>query len=153
MARTARKRHMRHSQYDRTERSKRLRAFLAERSTTLAGTGTNISFTVSAGTITAGSHGLALGDGPFLLVADTDAVAPTPLDESTLYWIASAPDANTITLTSVRGGDPITLTDDGSPGTGAGLSIVKAESDPAIYEYLRQNAPELVRDATDVDTL
>ncbi len=114
MARTPRKRYLRHGDYDRTSRSKRLRAFLADRATELSGTGANTSLTVSAGVITATAHGFALGDGPFLFVADTDAVPPTPLDEVTLYWIASVPDANTFTLTSHRGGDPITLTDDGS---------------------------------------
>lgn len=153
MARTTQQKHIRHGQYDRIRRAKHMQGFLDENAADLNGTGANISFTVSGGVITSAAHGLGVGDGPFLAIADTDAVLPTGLVATSLYWIESVPTANTFTLTSVKGGPASVLTTDGSPGTGAGLSILKADSAEAMHEYLKVNSPATVRDATDVDSL
>jgi hypothetical protein len=152
MARTPRTRHLRHREHDRVEHSRHLREFLSERATALSGTGASTTFTVSSQVISASSHGHAVGDGPFVAGTTGDAVLPSGLIDGELYWIATAPDANTFTLTSVLGGDPVDLVDDGTPGSGT-FTIAKAEDDEAIFEYLRQNAPEVVRDATDADSL
>ena len=153
MSRTTQLKHIRHGEYERVRRAKHLQGFLDENATDLNGTGTVTGFTVSGGVITSATHGLVVGDGPFLADANSDAVLPTPLQDTAFYWVASVPDSNTLTLASSRNSAAILLTDDGSAGTGSGLSIIKADSAEAIYEYLKVNSPNTVRDATDADSL
>lgn len=99
------------------------------------------------GVCTAADHGLEVGEGPFLASAGT--TLPGGMADDQLYWVESVPTANTFTLTARRGEAVLAFTD---AGTGT-LTLVKADSDPAIYEYLRQNAPEVVLEADDVDDL
>lgn len=105
---------------------------------------------VVAATASLGStdHGLEPGEGPFL--ATTTDELPEGLSETQFYWVLDVPDENTLTLTTRRGSRVAVVPT--SKGTGD-HSLVKADTVPAIYEYLRQNAPEVVRDADDVDAL
>lgn len=106
------------------------------------------AYVPSTGIFGATSHGLSVGEGPFLLSSTDD--LPAWLAEDTFYWVGSAPTEHTFTLTTRRSNVARALYGDTGSGT---LTMVKADSDPAILEYLRQNAPEVVRDADDVDDL
>jgi len=94
------------------------------------------------------THGLAADEGPFL-VSNSGGSLPTPLDNATLYYVASVPDANTFTLTTEKGGSAITLSAAGS-GTN---TMTKASSLDAIFEYLKKFGAPFMRAATDVDDL
>lgn len=148
MAKTARLRHLRHRIFKRTARQERIRDFTAENAADLAGTGKSFTFTSNGdNTLTATAHGLVLHEGPFEVSSDT--TLPTGLSADELYWVESVPDANTFTLTSVRGGPVTAITD---AGTGI-HTISKSESEEAVFEYTKQNPVEVVRDATDADDL
>jgi hypothetical protein len=115
---------------------------------TLAGGSDEVPAVPASNELTSEAHGLSVGAGPFL-VTTTDEV-PDGLSESQFYWIHDVPDDDTLILCTRRGGGAI------SPITSAGagtLALVKADSAPAIMEYLKTNAPEVVRDAEDVDDL
>lgn len=94
------------------------------------------------------SHGLAKDEGPFVL-SNSGGALPTPLDNTTLYYVASVPDANKFTLTTEKGGDPITLSAAGS-GTN---TMTKSSSLDAIWDYLKKFGAPFMRAATDVDDL
>ncbi len=100
------------------------------------------------GEVTVTAHGWSEAEGPFVVTTDGD--LPSGLVEGRFYWIAEVVDANTFTLTTKRGNSSIVIPTDEGSGT---HTIIKADMDPAIYEYLRQNPPEVVRDAVSVDEL
>lgn len=148
MARTPKQRHIRHGHYGRTKRSDNLRGFLAEQQTDLNGTGTASTFTGAAGqVITITAHNKLVGDGPYL--ASSTGALPAPLQAGVSYWIAATPNANTLSLSSKKGGPVVTLT-----GAGTGThTLTKASDADAMYDYLKQNGPAVLKNATDVDTL
>ena len=144
--RLPRKRHLRKGRFVRNERSKYLLRYIAIKADELDGTGKVIEadFTAGDATVTATAHGLTVSEGPFII--DDDDVA----SDAIFVWVRSVPTVNTFTLATKRGpSQPAFL-----PGaTETGIEMVKADEDPAIYEYFRQNRPEVVRDATSVDDL
>ena len=149
MANTPHSRHIRRGRFSRLRRSKKLLAFLSTIATKLAATGTQYTFTANVGSnaITITAHGLSVGDGPFVVSATT--TLPSYLDADDIYFVGEVVDANNIRLTTKMGEPVVTIADAGS-GT---LTMAKGESAEAIYEYLRKNSPETVRNATDVDNL
>lgn len=148
MARTPRQRRIRHANYERTSRQGVLNAYLAERQTTLNGTGAVGVFTGAAGeNVTWTAHSKVAGKGPFVLT--TTGTLPPGLNLATHYWIHSVSDANTVKLTTKRNGTPVTMT-----GAGSGThSITKASDTRSIFEHLSQSGPAILTPATDVDTL
>ncbi len=94
------------------------------------------------------THGLAVDEGPFVL-SNSGGALPTPLDNTTLYYIATVPDANKFTLTTEKGGDAIILSAAGS-GTN---TMTKSSSLDAIWDYLKKFGAPFLRAATDVDDL
>lgn len=148
MARTPRQRHIRHANYARTSRQDKLNTYLAERQVALNATGAVGTFTGSAGeNITWTGHAKTLGKGPFLLT--TTGTLPPGLSLATLYWIHTVVDANTVKLTTKRGGAVAVMT-----GAGSGThSITKASNTTAVFEHLRQSGPAVLTPATDVDNL
>ena len=97
---------------------------------------------------TSAPHGLAIGEGPFFVNSTTD--IPENM-VGVLFWVKSAPETDELVLGTQRGSDMETFfPSDAGVGT---LTLVKADTQPAIYEYLRQNPIEVVRDADDVDDL
>jgi len=150
MPRLPRKRHMKHSDFARRARSKRLRAWLAQKSLELDSTATTFAFTTDAPSaeITVTAHGFEVGSGPLIVMSDGD--LPAGMTFGQFYWVSEVVDANTVVLTTKRGSQvPFVPQDDGT----GGHEIAAAEDVPGIYEYLRQNAPEVVRDATNADPL
>jgi len=122
--------------------------FLDERQVALATTGAALVFVRAGNNFTITAHGLAAGAGPFLATSAT--TLPAGIVAGQFYWIHNIVDVNTVQLTTRKGGQAISAATDDGTGT---HTLTKADSDPAIYEYLRQNAPEVLRDATDVDDL
>lgn len=128
-----------------------MNAFLTERNTTLGATGAarTVASTGNGTSLTATAHGLAVGSGPYVLT--TTGVLPTGLALSTLYWVFSVVDANTITLTTRRGAAPVTSF---THGTGSGThTLTKAGTRRAFFELLRQAHPRRIRASADVDNL
>lgn len=97
--------------------------------------------------LSATSHGLAIGDGPYQLITSGD--LPPGFSTDVLYWVATVPDANTFTLSAKRVG-AITPPLDAGSGT---HEMHKGDNEAAVHEYLKQNPPEVVRDADDADDL
>ena len=98
--------------------------------------------------ITFASHGLSVGDGPFLLTTTT--TLPAGLSLATFYWVSAVADVNRITLSTSRNAPVAAVVSDAGTGT---HTITKASSLPAMTEYLRQSGSTVLGDATDVDTL
>ncbi len=148
MARTPRQRHIRHANYARTSRQDKLNAYLAERQVALNATGAAATFTGAAGNnITWTGHSKVVGKGPFLLT--TTGTLPPGLSLATHYWIQSVVDANTVTLTTKRGGPAAVMT-----GAGSGThTITKASDTLSMFEYLGQSGPSVLTPTTDVDNL
>lgn len=98
--------------------------------------------------LTVTAHGLVVGAGPFLLTTAT--TLPAGLRLLTPYWVKAVVNANTLTLSTARSDAPAAAYT--SAGTGA-HTLTKASDDPALYDYLKQNDPAVVKNATDVDAL
>lgn len=149
MARTPRQRHIRHANYARTSRQDKLNAYLAERQATLNATGTSGTFTGAAGSnVTWTGHAKPVGKGPFLLT--TTGTLPPGLSLATHYWIHTVVDANTVMLTTKRGGPAAAV----MTGSGSGThTITKASDTLSMFEHLSQSGPSVLTPATDVDTL
>lgn len=148
MARTPKQRHIRHAKYVRTTRQEQLNTFLVQRQTALNGTGATATFTGAAGeNVTWTAHAKTVGKGPFVLT--TTGALPPGLSLATHYWIHTVVDANTVKLTTVRGGPVAVMT-----GAGSGThSITKASDGLSMFEYLAQSGPTILTSATDVDNL
>lgn len=123
----------------------------------LTGTGTDQTFTTTfaADTLTIATHGHADGDGPFILTNSGGAL-PAGLSAAEHYFV-SVVDANTLQLhlplrESILNA-VIGITDDGT-GT---HTMTKASDDvdgsEAGFHYNRQNRPEEIEAATDVDDI
>lgn len=149
MARTPRQRHIRHANYARTSRQDKLNAYLAERQATLNGTGASGTFTGAAGSnVTWTGHAKLVGKGPFLLT--TTGTLPPGLSLATHYWIHTVVDANTVMLTTKRGGPAAAV----MTGSGSGThTITKASDTLSMFEHLSQSGPSVLTPTTDVDTL
>lgn len=147
MARTPRTRHLRHRLFRRIQHQRNLQEFLDSKSTELTGTAAQYTFTASAQEFQITGHGFVVGEGPFSL--STDDTLPAGLSPDNFYWVYSVIDANTIQLTTGLGYGAVTVAD---PGTGT-HTMHKAESEAGVFEYLRQNPPEVVENATDADNL
>lgn len=102
----------------------------------------------STGVVTITEHGLEVGDGPFAATSSGD--LPAGMTEGQFFWVLAVLGDDTLTLTTARDARELFAPVDAGSGT---HELIKADSSPAIYEYLRQNAPEVVRDAEDVDDL
>lgn len=151
MARTARTRYLKRRKFERTSRSKRLRAFVAENATQLAGTGAARVFTATAATnrLTMTGHGLSVGAGPFL-ASNSGGALPGGMNATALLWIKSVVDANNVTVCAgSRNGPELDIT---SAGTGT-QTLTKAASQKALFETMKRNPPKVVQLATDVDNL
>lgn len=118
--------------------------------------GSNTSF--GAATLTGGavptnllhktSHGLSVGDGPFLMT--TSGSLPGGLVAGTYYYVHTVADADNFTVTSEFDSvDPTAITSAGS-GT---QTMTRASDIGSMYEYLKHNTPAALQAATDVDTL
>lgn len=144
--RLPRKRHLRKSAFVRTARSKYLRRYIDLKADDLDATGSTIvaDFTVDVAVVDSVAHGLSVGEGPFII--DDDGVT----GDAVFVWVKSVPDVDTFTLATKRGPDQ----PDFIPGaTETGIDMIKADGSAAVYEYLRQNRPEVVDAATSVDDL
>jgi hypothetical protein len=98
--------------------------------------------------VTITSHGLAVHTGPFVVTAGT--TLPLDITATGLYWIHSVVDANTVRLTTKKGSSSqLGILTEGE-GT---LTLIKAETEAAVLEYIKQNPIQVVRDATDADDL
>lgn len=96
--------------------------------------------------LTSVAHGLSVGEGPF--IAESSGELP-PGMEGHFFWVREVLSADTFTVTTVRGGAVFV-----PQGAGSGTrELTKADSQPAILEYLRQNPLEVVAAADDVDDL
>lgn len=148
MARTARQRRIRHANFVRTSRQKKLNLYLAEKQVALNGTGTGGTFTGAAGeNVTWTAHAKTVGKGPFLLT--TTGAFPPGLSLGVPYWIHTVVDANTVKLTTCRGGPAAIMT-----GAGSGThTITKASNLSSMFDYLRQSGPAALTPSTDVDNL
>lgn len=148
MARTPRQRHIRHANYARTTRQKKLNTYLVERQASLNGTGAFATFTGGAGSnITWTAHSKVVGKGPFILT--TTGTLPPGLSLATHYWIHTVVDANTVMLTTKRNGPAAVMT-----GSGTGThTITKASDTLSMFEHLSQSGPSVLTPTTDVDTL
>lgn len=149
--RISRRRHLRHTNYTRVRRDERLQDFWTAEAADLADTATPITFT--AGTndrITASSHGLSTGDGPF--VVSSTGTLPAGLSAGTLYWV-DVVDANTMTLhTGTRQAVASARVDITSVGVGT-HSMERAETAEAMFHAQLINDPRTIAAATDVDSL
>lgn len=102
----------------------------------------------SAVNLTATAHGLVAGAGPLHLT--TTGTLPAGLALLRDYWVRTVVNANTVVLTTARADAPAaTYTSNGS-GT---HTMTKASDASAMYDYLKQNDPAVVKNATDVDVL
>jgi hypothetical protein len=148
MARTPRQRRIRHQNYARTSRQDKLNVFLTQRQVALNGTGAFATFTGAAGeNITWTGHAKTVGKGPFILT--TTGTLPVGLATGQHYWIHTVVDANTVKLTTRRGGPIAVLT-----GAGSGThTITKASDALSMFEYLAQSGPDVLANSTDVDNL
>ena len=148
MPATARLRRVRHIGFMRSNRQKKTNRFLAARQTALAGTGCSATFVGSVGNnVTWTGHAKAVGTGPFVLT--TTGTLPTGLNLGVPYWIQSVVDANTVTLTTKRGGTVASMT-----GLGSGThTITKASDLNAMFEYNKQVDPTALLNCPDVDSL
>ena len=148
MPATSRLRRVRHIGFMRSDRQKKINRFLAARQMALSGTGTSATFVGSVGNnVTWTGHAKAVGAGPFFLT--TTGTLPTGLNLVSLYWIQSVVDANTVTLTTKRGGSVTSMT-----GLGSGThTITKASNLNAMFEYNKQVGPTALLNCTDVDSL
>ena len=148
MPATSRLRRVRHVGFVRSNRQRKLNRFLIARQTALAGTGSSATFTGSVGNnVTWTGHAKLAGAGPFALT--TTGALPGGLLPNALYWILSVVDANTVTLSSKKGGPVATMTSIGS-GT---HTITKASDLNAMFEYNKQSGPAALLACIDVDTL
>lgn len=151
MARTARTRYLKRRKFERTSRSKRLRAFVAQNAADLSGTGAAKTFTATAATnqLTITSHGYSVGAGPFL-ASNVGGALPGGMNTTALLWVKSVVDANTITVCAgSRNAPELDITSAGS-GT---HTLTKAATEKAIFETMKRNPPKVVQLATDVDNL
>ena len=148
MPATSRLRRVRNVKFMRSNRQDKLNDFLEERQVTLNATGSAAAFVGSVGSnITWTGHAKGVGAGPFILT--TTGTLPPGLNLSTLYWIKSVVDANTVTITTKRGGAVASMT-----GLGSGThTITKASTLNAMFEYNKQVGPTVLRNCTDVDSL
>jgi len=129
--------------------------WLARVVTALTGTGATTNFTTVFATdvVTATTHGLTTGDGPFVLTSTTTLPAGLSLDPAR-YWV-NVIDANTFKFCATRKNAieniPVDLTDD---GTGTHSFARAAEANEDIYYYNRQgHKPETIDDLADIDSL
>ena len=148
MARISRSNRMRRLQLLRQSRSRRLMGFLKARQQVLNGTGNASTVTYGASNqVTWTAHGKTVASGPYALT--TTGALPAGLQTGLLYWIKDVIDANTVTLTTKRGGPVSAFT-----GAGTGThTIAKASSVAAMFEWIRQGKLSALRSATDVDNL
>ncbi len=148
MARISRSNRVRYSKLLRKNRSRRLLSFLKARQQVLNGTGNLSTITYGASNrVTWTGHGKAAASGPYALT--TTGALPTGLQTGILYWIKDVVDANTVTLTTKRGGPVSAFT-----GTGTGThSIARASNLAAMFEWIRQGKLNVLRSATDVDNI
>ena len=144
--RLPRKRHLRKGAFVRNARSKYLLRYIALKADELDETATVIvaAFTEDEAEVVSVDHGLEIGDGPFLI--DSDPVT----GDASFLWVNSVIDDDTFTLATKRGPSQPDFI---AGATSAEADMFKAEDDPAVYEYFRQNRPEVVRDATSADDL
>jgi hypothetical protein len=94
------------------------------------------------------THGLKVGDGPFL-ATNSGGALPTGCPASTLLWVAKVPDSGHFGLATGLGDAPIVFSAAGS-GTN---TLTKASSLDAIYAYLKKHGAPFMKAATDVDAL
>lgn len=148
MARSPRLRRIRHLHFDRTTRQKKLNSFLIAKQATLNATGAAGTIVGSVGSnITWTAHAKTVGKGPFLLT--TAGTLPAGLRLATPYWISAVVDANTIKLSTQKGGPSAVMTDIGS-----GVhTITKSGNLQAMFEHLKQSGPVTLAASTDVDNL
>lgn len=159
VARVGRRRYLRRSRYARFRatpggfpRSEGLVDFWAREGTRLTSSATGDTFTAdnTSEELTAASHGLTTGDGPFLV--STDGVLPTGLTAGVLYWV-SVVDEDTLQLhigkREAVSGTPVAFTTDGT-GT---HTLTRAATTEALYHLNRSNKPSTIAAASDIDTL
>jgi len=106
---------------------------------------------VDGDTLNAVAHGLAVGDGPFLLSSTT--ALPAGLSTTEQYWVAEVVDADNFKLTTDRDNltSPAFCTD---TGTGTHTLTVNDTAE-AIFEIMKEKGvkPATIAAATDVDNL
>ena len=162
--RQGRRRHLRHSAFDRfrthpfedtagPHRSDATVGFWDREAARLAASATGQTFTTTfaADTLTITTHGLTTGDGPFALT--TDGTLPAGLSEKPiLYWVFVV-DANTLQLTTggrINALGPVsTFTDDGT-GT---HTLTRDVTNEGLFHTNFPNRPETIAAATDIDDL
>ena len=144
--RLPRKRHLRKGAFVRNARSKYLLRYIALKAEELFETATVFpaAFTEDETEVVAIDHGLEVGEGPFII--DSEEVT----GDAVFLWVNSVIDDDTFTLATKRGTNQPDFI---AGATNAEADIFKAEDDPAVYEYFRQNRPEVVRNATSADSL
>lgn len=148
------RRHLRHSSFDRVRHSNNFLDFLNEQAEALAGTGTGTAITFANGTnqVTYTDHGLASGDGPYLL--STDGTLPAELDNATEYWV-SVVDTNTLQLhlteeDALAETNPVAFTDD---GTGTHSILRGAEAVDIFLALKGGKTARQIRGLTSIDDL
>ncbi|MEE9367029.1 MAG: hypothetical protein V3W44_10105 [Dehalococcoidales bacterium] len=103
---------------------------------------------VTSDNMTASSHGISDGEGPYLLTT-TDTL-PTGLELATFYWVSFV-DTNTLALRiNSASGAIVEATTEGS---GVHTLTKEASTNEGIFEILRRNDPTTIEAATDVDDL
>ena len=141
-------RHMRHRRISRLRHSKRMKAFLDERATTLGGTGFSANFTVTAGpTVTSTGHGLSQNSGPYYV---SGAALPSGFSADRSYWV-NVVDSNAVNLcASQLGATRAEAISSGSVGTPP-HTLARGADRSAMLECLRQSSGAVLMDVADLD--
>lgn len=113
--------------------------------TTLLG---GVNAVAASSVLAKATHGLHLGDGPFL-AANSGGALPTGLPALTLLWVVGVPDSGHFQLATGPRDAPIVFSAQGS-GTN---TITKASTIDAVYAYLKKHGAPFMKAATDVDAL
>jgi hypothetical protein len=104
-------------------------------------------------TLTDATHGLATGDGPFIL-SNSGGALPAGLSDTELYWV-SVVDANTLQLhtnkyDAVVGVGVVDIT---GTGTGTHSYARPAESGAHVHAWAKEAKAETINALTDIDDL
>lgn len=81
------------------------------------GGGPKMACAATSDTITAPSHGLAVND-PVVFWSTLGNALPTGITEGTVYYVKTAPDSDTFTISTTAGGSTLDI-------TGAGVAVVQ----------------------------
>ena len=152
MNNTPRTKYSRHGLASRNTRRERLGRFLGQVGASLTSTATPVNASaVVANGLTIATHGLAYGQGPYVVTGTT---LPTGIVANRMYWVIPV-DANTVSLTTenpLNGLNGSIVTIAAGSGTGT-IALVRATGFAALFNLLQRFGPKALRATTDIDNL